>query len=102
VTLEERIQLLEAEIKAIRQANETEIEVLNAKLQREQIARTMAEAAVEAGRKDIARLLQELASLQYRPAGQPSALEGTAAGEQLATDKPADSKTGPTPPAQAA
>jgi chromosome segregation ATPase len=101
VTLEERIQLLEAEIKAIRQANETEIEVLNAKLQREQIARTMAEAAVEAGRKDIARLLQELASLQYRPAGQP-ALEGAVGGEPTATDKPAGSKTGPTPPAQAA
>jgi crescentin len=67
VTLEERIQLLESEVKATRQANETEIEVLNAKLQREQIARTMAEGALEAGRKDVTRLVQEVATLQYRP-----------------------------------
>jgi chromosome segregation ATPase len=99
VTLEERIQLLEAEIKAIRQANETELEVLNAKLQREQIARTMAEAAVEAGRKDIARLLQELASLQYRPAGQGVA-DAPEATEPAATG--GESKTAGTPPAQAA
>ncbi len=68
-TLEEKIQLLENEVKATRQANETELEVLNAKLQREQIARTVAEGALEAGRKDIARLVQEVASLQYRPSG---------------------------------
>src|SRR4029077_18388853 len=67
ISLEERIQLLEGEVKAVRQVNDSEIEILNAKLQREQIARTMAEGAVEAGRKDIARLLQELATLQYRP-----------------------------------
>jgi chromosome segregation ATPase len=67
LSLEERIQLLENEAKAIRQTNETEIEMLNAKLQREQIARTMAEGAVEAGRKDIARLLHEVATAQYSP-----------------------------------
>jgi chromosome segregation ATPase len=98
-TLEERIQLLESELKATRQANETELEVLNAKLQREQIARTMAEAAVEAGRKDIARLLDELSTLQYRPSGGTSA---DAAIDQAPADTTADSKTGTTPPAQAA
>ena len=72
-TLEERIHILEGEVKATRSANETELELLNAKLQREQIARTMAEGAVEAGRKDIARLVQELATLQYRPSAQTSA-----------------------------
>lgn len=80
LSLEERIQLLESEAKAVRQTNETEIEMLNAKLQREQIARTMAEGAVEAGRKDIARLLQEVATAQYNPAGQsPAAEKGAAA-----------------------
>ena len=78
VSLEERIQLLESEVKATRQVNDAEIEILNAKLQREQIARTMAEGAVEAGRKDIARLLQELATLQYRPQTQSPAAEATA------------------------
>lgn len=73
--LEERIQLLESEVKATRQSNDTEIEILNAKLQREQISRTMAEGAVEAGRKDITRLVQELATLQYRPAAQTSVAE---------------------------
>jgi chromosome segregation protein len=78
VSLEERIQLLESEVKATRQTNETEIELLNARLQREQIARTMAEGAVEAGRKDIARLLQELATLQYDRASQTLIAEGSA------------------------
>ena len=84
-SLEDRIQLLESEVRANRQTADMEIEILNAKLQREQIARTMAEGALEAGRKDIARLLQELATLQYRPhtlsantqssAAQPAATE---------------------------
>jgi crescentin len=78
ISLEERIQLLESEIKAGRQTNEAEIEILNAKLQREQIARTMAEGAVEAGRKDIARLLQELATLQYHRHPQAAADSGAA------------------------
>jgi len=59
--------LVESELRATRQTADMEIEILNSKLQREQIARTMAEGALEAGRKDIARLLHELATLQYRP-----------------------------------
>lgn len=96
--LEERIQLLEGEIKATRQANEAELEVLNAKLQREQIARTVAEGALDAGRKDIARLVQEVASLQYRAPGQaapaqagsePPAAELT---QELPTPKPSSAQ----------
>jgi chromosome segregation ATPase len=93
-SLEERIQLLDSEAKAIRQTNETEIEMLNAKLQREQIARTMAEGAVEAGRKDIARLLQEVATAQYSPAGQTASTETTTAPPVAEQDeKPATPKT---------
>ena len=43
---------------------ELQIEDLKAQLQREQLDRTMAEGALEAGRKDIARLLRELSSLK--------------------------------------
>ena len=101
LSLEERIQLLEGEIKAGRQANDAEIEILNAKLQREQISRTMAEGAVEAGRKDIARLLQELSTLQYRPAsGQPAPAEQAPA--QPATELSQDLPTPKGSSAQAA
>jgi chromosome segregation ATPase len=96
-TLEERIQLLDSEVKATRQANETELEVLNAKLQREQIARTMAEAALEAGRKDIARLLEELASLQYKPS---QTVSGESAAQRSESAK--EPKVPGSTPAQAA
>lgn len=66
-TLEERIQLLENELKTARQNASMEIEELNAKLQLAQLERTMAEGALEAGRKDIARLLRELSALQQPP-----------------------------------
>ena len=99
-TLEERIQLLESEVKATRQANESEIEVLNARLQREQIARTMAEGALEAGRKDIGRLVQEVATLQYRPGGQSPNAERPA--EQPVAETPEQPKAEGTQSAQAA
>ncbi len=52
------IQLLEtADARPSRCANEMQLEQLNAQLQREQLERTMAEGALESGRKDIARLL---------------------------------------------
>ena len=99
-SLEERTQLLENEVKATRQANETELEVLNAKLQREQIARTVAEGALEAGRKDIARLVQEVASLQYRPSGVTSGASN-ASGASTTSAGPATS-AGASPPKPAA
>lgn len=61
------IQLLETQIKAMRAANEMQVEQMNAQLQREQLERTMAEGALESGRKDIARLLREIGSVQHRP-----------------------------------
>jgi chromosome segregation ATPase len=62
------ILMLESEIKAEREASELQSQDLKAQLQREQLDRTMAEGALEAGRKDIARLLRELSALRYRPA----------------------------------
>jgi chromosome segregation ATPase len=64
-----QVQLLENQLRASREATELQIEELNAQLQRERLERTMAEGALEAGRKDIARLLREVATLQYRPPG---------------------------------
>ena len=61
------VQLLEQQLKAVRDGHEMQMEQLNAQLQREQLERSMAEGALESGRKDIARLMRELAALQYRP-----------------------------------
>jgi len=61
------ILMLEGEIKAERETAELQIQELKAQLQREQLDRTMAEGALEAGRKDIARLLRELSTLRYHP-----------------------------------
>src|SRR5215218_9303857 len=61
------VQLLEGQLKAARDANEMQIQQLNAQLQREQLERSMAEGALESGRKDIVRLMREMAALQYRP-----------------------------------
>jgi chromosome segregation ATPase len=66
---DELIQMLESQIKATRETSELQIAELKAQLQREQLDRSMAEGALEAGRKDIARLLREISSLQYRPGG---------------------------------
>jgi chromosome segregation ATPase len=61
------VQMLEGQIRASRETAELQIQELKAQLQREQLDRTMAEGALEAGRKDIARLLREISSIQYRP-----------------------------------
>jgi len=60
-------QLLEDQLHAARVSNEMQIEQLNAQLQREQLERSMAEGALEAGRRDVSRLLRELGEVQYRP-----------------------------------
>lgn len=65
--LEGRIQLLEAELRASRESAELQIDDLNAQLQREHAERTMAEGALDAGRKDVTRLMRELATAQQRP-----------------------------------
>ena len=61
------VTLLEGQLKAARQATDMQIQQLAAQLQREQLERSMAEGALESGRKDIARLMREVAALQYRP-----------------------------------
>jgi len=61
------IELLEKQLQAARSANEMQLDQLNAQLQREQLERSMAEGALESGRKDIARLLREISSMQHRP-----------------------------------
>jgi septal ring factor EnvC (AmiA/AmiB activator) len=57
------VELLEKQLQASRDATEMQIE----QLQRERLERSMAEGALEAGRKDVARLLRELGAVQYRP-----------------------------------
>jgi chromosome segregation ATPase len=61
------VELLEKQLQAARSANEMQLDQLNAQLQREQLERSMAEGALESGRKDIARLLREISAMQYRP-----------------------------------
>ena len=61
------VELLEKQMHASREANEMQLQQLNAQLQRERLERSMAEGALESGRKDVARLLREIAALQYRP-----------------------------------
>jgi chromosome segregation ATPase len=61
-----QLQRLQAQIRADQESMDMRTEELHAQLQRERLERTMAEGALEAGRKDIARLLRELAALQYR------------------------------------
>jgi crescentin len=70
----ELVQLLEGQLKAAREANDMQIEQLQAQLQREQLERSMAEGALESGRKDITRLMREMGALQYRPVA-PTASE---------------------------
>jgi chromosome segregation ATPase len=71
------VQLLEQQLKAVRDGHEMQLQQLNAQLQREQLERSMAEGALESGRKDIARLMREMAALQYRPVA-PTAGEAPA------------------------
>jgi crescentin len=67
VTLEDRLDQIDREFKANREAAELQIEDLNTQLHRERVERTMVEGALDSARKDIARLLRELAVLQNRP-----------------------------------
>ena len=68
------VELLEKQLHAAREAGDMQIEQLNAQLQREQLERSMAEGALESGRKDIARLMREVGAQQYRPVA-PTASE---------------------------
>lgn len=63
---EELLSMLEVQFKSARDKSEMQIEQLNAELQRERIERAVAEGALESGRKDLARLMREIAALQER------------------------------------
>jgi len=58
---------LQDELDAARSSHELQIEDFKAQLQREQLERSMAEGALEAARKDMARLLQEISALRGLP-----------------------------------
>ena len=80
------IALLESQLKATRESCDMQVEELQAQVQRERLERTMAEGALEAGRKDIARLLRELSAMQYRPpAATQVATELQAAAARMST-----------------
>jgi hypothetical protein len=68
---EDLVVLLEGQLKSARDDAAAQVEQLNAQIQRERIERAMAEGALESGRKDIARLMRELAALQHRPGAAP-------------------------------
>jgi chromosome segregation ATPase len=70
VALHQRIAGLEAEMKARQQANEKALEDLTAALRREQHERAMAEGALDTGRKDFARVMREVLTLQRNQASQ--------------------------------
>jgi crescentin len=66
--LEERIEQLEAELRGARESAELQAEELNTQLHRERVERTMAEGALESARKEVARMMREVAGQQHRPA----------------------------------
>ena len=69
------IEILQNQLRASGEATELQLEEINAQLQRERLERTMAQGALEAGRRDIARLLRELAASQHQPGAAAPALE---------------------------
>lgn len=64
---------LQDELGAARGSHEVRIADLEAQLQREQLDRAMAEGALEAARKDMARLLDEISALRGLPVAQIAA-----------------------------
>ena len=62
--LAERIVALEATLAAEKQNAENAINDLNAAVQREKLERAVVEGALESGRKDFARLMREVMTLQ--------------------------------------
>lgn len=73
--LTDRASRLESELQSNSYAAEKQIEELSAALQRERAERAMAEGALETGRRDLARLLREIATLQSRENAQATAAD---------------------------
>lgn len=65
-TLTDRLAILESQAETGRQLAENEKDELDAALKREQLERLVVEGALEAGRKDISRLLREVMTLRRR------------------------------------
>ncbi len=63
-SLKERIAALEATLANEKQSAENTIQELNASVQREKLERAVVEGALESGRKDFARLMREVMTLQ--------------------------------------
>ena len=63
-SLSERIAALEATLANEKQSAENTIQELNAAAQREKLERAVVEGALESGRKDFARLMREVMTLQ--------------------------------------
>ncbi len=66
LALNDQVGLLENQLQSAQLTAEQQIESLTAELQREKLERSMAEGALETGRKDFARLLREITALQGR------------------------------------
>jgi chromosome segregation ATPase len=64
ISLNERIAALEANLANEKQSAENTIHELNAAVQREKLERAVVEGALESGRKDFARLMREVMTLQ--------------------------------------
>jgi crescentin len=62
--LNERVAGLENALSASKETAELQIEELNAAVRREKLERAVVEGALETGRKDFARLMREVMSLQ--------------------------------------
>ncbi|MBV9262414.1 MAG: hypothetical protein JO205_13700 [Pseudolabrys sp.] len=72
-SLHDRVAFLEKQLQEGRGANEQQIADLTAALQREKMERAVVEGALEAGRKDFARLMREVMALQrQRNAQEPA------------------------------
>ena len=74
------VELLEKQLQAARSATDMQLDQLNAQLQREQLERSMAEGALESGRKDIARLLREIGA--HAAPAEPGGIGAEAAAAQ--------------------
>lgn len=75
-TLTERITALEASLADEKQKAEQTIEELNTALRREKMQRAVVEGALEAGRKDLSRLMREMTALKReQPASEEPPLE---------------------------
>jgi hypothetical protein len=75
--LTERVTTLESTLANEKQTSEQTIEELNTALRREKMQRAVVEGALEIGRKDLSRLMRDLAARKHdqAPAEDPTPLQ---------------------------